>query len=81
MNRMSVEIFPGIEARNSVLQSICAWDTSRPDNDSNVSDIMALDLPVTEFARINIVIHSTMIEREIIASYRNHIMWGKDFSC
>ena len=55
-----------------------AWTVSRPnDKDTSLRDILKLDLPVNEFINVNLVIESTIIEREIITTMRNHVMWAQ----
>jgi len=54
-----------------------AWDISRPLNNDSVEEILGIDLPVNEFIPINLCIESTLIEREIFASFRRHIMWAQ----
>jgi len=54
-----------------------AWNISRPFNDDPVEEILGIDLPVNEFMPINLCIESTLIEREIFASFRRHIMWAQ----
>jgi len=59
-------------------QNLKAWKNSRPNETrSNFDDIIGLDLPVNEFAQINLFIESSMIEREIFTTLRNHVMWAQ----
>lgn len=55
-----------------------AWEYSRP-NASAIAhrDIAKLDLPVNEFLVLNMFIESTVIEREIFTTLRNHVMWAQ----
>jgi hypothetical protein len=59
-------------------QALIAWKNSRPTEQKAKFDRMIdLDLPVNEFTRVNLFIESTLIEREIIATMRNHVMWAQ----
>lgn len=58
--------------------NVPAWHLSRPQEvDKSFDDIADIDLPVNEFFTINIEIKSTILEREIFATQRNHIMWAQ----
>lgn len=62
-------------AHDGALES---WTNSRPtETDPDFDSIMGLDLPVTEFTPINLFIESSILEREIIATMRGHIMWAQ----
>lgn len=57
-----------------------AWRNSRPNEDEkdiSYNKIASLDLPVNEFDSVFLFIESTIIEREIFTSLRNHIMWAQ----
>lgn len=54
-----------------------AWNYSRTNDDSEENDILGLNLPVNEIPNAVLEIESTIIEREIIASMRDHHMWAR----
>ena len=60
-------------------QNSQAWMFSRPEvpKDTTYFDIASLDLPTNEFARFTLQIESSIIEREIFASLRDHVMWAR----
>lgn len=59
-------------------QALLAWKNSRPtEGNATLTDMLDLDLPVNEFTRVNLFIESTLIEREIFATMRNHVMWAQ----
>jgi hypothetical protein len=60
-------------------QNAKAWENSRPNEKKMVEfyDIIGLDLPVNEFAHVNLFIESSVVEREIFTTLRNHIMWAQ----
>lgn len=62
-----------------VRRNVEAWLYSRPEVSKNIefSDIVSLDLPTNEFARFTLQIESSIIEREIFASLRDHVMWAR----
>jgi len=63
---------------NEVHPSILAWNNSRPDNTPiPLDEILQLDLPVNEIPMATLFIESTILEREIIVSARNHVMWAQ----
>ena len=72
---MKVDIINGV----SMNQNLKAWFNSRPQEDRSktIDDIIGIDLPTNEFASINLFIESSIVEREIFASMRNHIMWAQ----
>lgn len=58
--------------------SSTAWRNSRPDNTPiPLDEILQLDLPVNEMPMATLFIESTILEREIIVSLRNHVMWAQ----
>lgn len=56
-----------------------AWEFSRPleRNKSKLNQVTSLDLPVNEFSNLHLEIESTIIEREIFTTLRNHVMWAQ----
>lgn len=60
-------------------QNSLAWINSRPNEKANFKwcEIIGLDLPVNEFSNVNLFIESTILEREIFATIRNHVMWAQ----
>jgi len=69
-----------IDERSEIYLSKFLWDFSRPSNKYNdipLSDILKVDAPVNEMPTVTMRIKSTIIEREIIASLRDHTMWAQ----
>lgn len=65
-------------AFNETHPSQTAWNNSRPNNSPiDLKDILALDLPVNEIPVATLFIESTIIEREILVTLRNHVMWAQ----
>lgn len=63
---------------NPSAQVIKSWKNSRPAEKFPIfSDIASMDLPVNEFGSMHLFIESTILEREIFATLRNHIMWAQ----
>lgn len=58
--------------------SIASWAFSRP-NEKEIDEksVRSLDLPVNEFLCLHLEIESTIAEREIFATERDHIMWAQ----
>lgn len=55
-----------------------AWENSRPNNKPlELDKILSLDLPVNEVPMATLFIESTILEREIITTMRNHVMWAQ----
>jgi hypothetical protein len=55
-----------------------AWELSRsPDDETPLDTILAIDAPVNEIPSVVLGIECTIIEREIFASYRDHVMWAR----
>lgn len=54
-----------------------AWQISRPEANGDFDEVKGMDLPVNEFDILNIHIESTILEREIVATMRSHVMWAQ----
>lgn len=55
-----------------------AWENSRPHGDDlKLKEILKLDLPVNEIPTAVLFIESTILEREIFVTLRNHVMWAQ----
>lgn len=54
-----------------------AWKFSRNNDETKYSDVVKLDLPANEIPSAVIEFESTIIEREIMASMRDHSMWAR----
>lgn len=54
-----------------------AWKVSRPSSNDEYVDIANIDLPFNEFVNVHLEIQSTLIEREIFATFRRHVMWAQ----
>jgi len=70
-----------IEATNHTISphpNMIAWKNSRPLAEGFTYDeIVGIDLPVNEMPMVTLFVTSTIIEREIFASMRNHVMWAQ----
>jgi hypothetical protein len=67
-----------IQNHPKVTDSLVAWYFSRPkETEASLKEILALDLPVNEFVPLHLQIESTIFEREIIATMRDHVMWAQ----
>ena len=56
------------------------WAISRPSLDYKTivgEEIKSLDLPINEFPSVVLKIESTILEREILTTARNHTMWAQ----
>lgn len=58
--------------------SVIAWKNSRDlTKEPLLKDILAIDIPINEFASAVVNIKSTILEREIITTLRDHVMWAR----
>lgn len=77
---MKIEV---LDVNNSISYyntSKVIWNRSRPKEKLDEIDgkmVNKLDLPVNEFSSAILFIESTILEREIITSMRNHVMWAQ----
>lgn len=72
---MNIEILGG----HSLQKAKEVWDISRPGSggETPMEKVIEVDAPVNEFPDVILCITSTIIEREIIASMRDHTMWAQ----
>ena len=55
-----------------------AWKTSRPnDTSADLFDILQMDVPVNEFSFLQFELTAPIAVRELICSFRNHIVWAR----
>ena len=55
-----------------------AWELSRsPDDTTPLDTILSIDAPVNEIPSIVMSVECTILEREIFASFRDHVMWAR----
>ncbi len=55
-----------------------AWELSRsPDDTTPLDTILSIDAPVNEVPSVVLSVQCTILEREIIASFRDHVMWAR----
>ena len=55
-----------------------AWELSRsPDDATPLDTILSIDAPVNEIPSVVLSIECTILEREIFASFRDHVMWAR----
>ena len=54
------------------------WELSRsPDDRTPLDTILSIDAPVNEIPSYVIGVECTILEREIFASFRDHVMWAR----
>tara|TARA_R100001224_G_scaffold58986_2_gene34931 strand:- start:1219 stop:2304 length:1086 start_codon:yes stop_codon:yes gene_type:complete len=64
-------------ARKTHLSRHC-WELSRsPDDTTPLETILSIDAPVNEIPSFVIGVECTILEREIFASFRDHVMWAR----
>ena len=54
-----------------------AWTNSRHLDDTPVEQLYGIDAPVSDFATVTLDVQCTIIEREIICTFRDHIIWAR----
>jgi hypothetical protein len=55
-----------------------AWEFSRtPDDSTPLDTILSIDAPVNEIPSVVMSVECTILEREIFASFRDHVMWAR----
>jgi len=55
-----------------------AWETSRPaDISPDMEKVISMDVPVNEFLPLHFEIKAPILIREVITSFRNHIVWAR----
>ena len=64
-------------SKNTHLSRHC-WELSRsPDDTTPLDTILSIDAPVNEIPSYVISVECTILEREIFASFRDHVMWAR----
>jgi hypothetical protein len=54
------------------------WELSRsPDDETPLGTILSIDAPVNEIPSYVLNVECTILEREIFASFRDHVMWAR----
>jgi hypothetical protein len=54
------------------------WELSRsPDDETPLDTILSIDAPVNEIPSFVLNIECTILDREIFASFRDHVMWAR----
>lgn len=54
------------------------WELSRsPDDTTPLETILSIDAPVNEIPSFVVGVECTILEREIFASFRDHVMWAR----
>ncbi len=67
-----------VDERSEIFLSKHIWDFSRPQgHNMDLDRILSVDAPVNEFPTITLRLTSTILEREVIASMRDHTMWAQ----
>ena len=64
------------ETNNTHLTNM-AWAYSRPDSDGTEDGLLELDASINEIPSVVVAIKSTALEREIITSMRDHVIWSR----
>ena len=55
-----------------------AWELSRtPDDTTPLDTILSIDAPVNEIPSVVMSVECTILEREVFASFRDHVMWAR----
>lgn len=75
---MKIEIISDDRISSGKNLSRVAWELSRsPDDATPLDTILSIDAPVNEIPSIVMSIECTILEREIFASFRDHVMWAR----
>ena len=75
---MKIEIISEDRVSSGKNLSRVAWELSRsPDDTTPLDTILSIDAPVNEIPSIVMSIECTILEREIFASFRDHVMWAR----
>ena len=79
LQRMKIEIISDDRLDSSQKNlSRVAWELSRsPDDKTPLDTILSIDAPVNEVPSIVMSVECTILEREIFASFRDHVMWAR----
>jgi hypothetical protein len=75
---MRIEIISkDIVVQSQHIARLC-WELSRsPDDDNPLDTILSIDAPVNEIPSFVLNIECTILDREIFASFRDHVMWAR----
>ena len=76
---MELEIISSnLENYDNIHLSRIAWELSRsPDDTTPLDTILSIDAPVNEVPSVVLSVQCTILEREIIASFRDRVMWAR----
>jgi len=75
---MKIEIISDDRVSSGKNLSRIAWELSRsPDDTTPLDTILSIDAPVNEIPSIVMSVQCTILEREIFASFRDHVMWAR----
>lgn len=74
---MKIELVADHRFAGDTHLSKLAWTGSRHEDGKLLEDILSIDAPVNEFPSVVLAIESTILEREVITSYRDHVMWAR----
>tara|TARA_R100001163_G_scaffold58350_1_gene46630 strand:+ start:607 stop:1680 length:1074 start_codon:yes stop_codon:yes gene_type:complete len=75
---MKIEIISDNRVSSGKNLSRVAWELSRsPDDATPLDTILSIDAPVNEIPSIVMSVECTILEREIFASFRDHVMWAR----
>jgi len=75
---MKIEIISDDRVSSGKNLSRVAWELSRSSDDTTPLDtILSIDAPVNEIPSIVMSVQCTILEREIFASFRDHVMWAR----
>jgi hypothetical protein len=75
---MKIEIISkDIVVEEKHIARLC-WELSRsPDDETPLDTILSIDAPVNEIPSFVLNIECTILDREIFASFRDHVMWAR----
>ena len=75
---MKIEIISDDRVSSGKNLSRVAWELSRsPDDTTPLDTILSIDAPVNEIPSVVMSVQCTILEREIFASFRDHVMWAR----
>ena len=75
---MKIEIISDDREIGEKHLSRISWELSRsPDDKTPLDTILSIDAPVNEIPSVVMSVECTILEREIFASYRDHVMWAR----
>jgi hypothetical protein len=75
---VKIEIITEDIKHNKAHLSRRCWELSRsPDDTTPLDTILSIDAPVNEMPSFVLNVQCTILEREVFASFRDHVMWAR----